>query len=198
MQRLRIPVVIAVFLLAGLIPISTVLATNTPAEQDANAGVDMAALYQLQASFHRAATGHNPDGLDSDAVRAQRVGDMLSLWTDDGSLTLNAVSPARVFSGKGDPGSDSCTAGSNTLCDFFSNVSPSFEAEARAVSMTPAFKTQFAVDGDSASVYFECHYFDAASWHDMSHLNLNGSAKKVDGHWLLAQADVTTAGVPYP
>jgi hypothetical protein len=64
--------------------------------------------------------------------------------------------------------------------------------------MTPAFKTQFAVVGDSASVYFECHYFDAASWHDMSHLNLNGSAKKVDGHWLLAQADVTTAGVPYP
>jgi hypothetical protein len=198
MQRFRIPGVVAVFVLASLIPISTVLATNSPTDQDTDSSAQMAALYQLQASFHRAATGHNPDGLDSDAVRAQRVSDMLSLWADDGSLTLNAVTPPRVFSGKGDPGSDSCAAGSNTLCDFFSNVSPSFRAENRTVSMTPAFKTHFEVDGDTASMYFECHYFDADSWHDMSHLNLDGTARKVDGRWVFAHADVTTTGVPYP
>jgi hypothetical protein len=123
---------------------------------------------------------------------------MLSLWADDGSLTLKTVSPARVFTGKGDPTSDSCAVDSNTLGDFFTNVAPPFRPDNRMMSLTPAFKTHFSVDGDAATMYLECHLFDASTWQDTIHLNLDGTAEKVDGRWLFAHADVSAVGVPYP
>src|SRR5215472_12890573 len=198
MHRFFVPGVLAMFVLAVLAPISYALARSGPAEDDANMNAQLAELDQLEAGFHRAATVHNPEGVDTEAVLEQRVTDMLSLWADDGSLTLKTVSPARVFTGKGALTSDSCVAGSNTLCDFYTNVALSFRPEKRLISLTPGFKNFFAVEGDTATMNFECHYFDATSWQDASHLDFDGIAKKVDGRWLFAHADVSVAGVPYP
>ena len=91
-----------------------------------------------------------------------------------------------------------CAPGSNTVCDFFANVSPSFQPDKRLVSLGPTFKTELGRDGDSATVYFECHYFDADSWHAVSHLSTDATAKNVDGRWLFAHGDVSAVGVPYP
>jgi hypothetical protein len=165
---------------------------------DDDTNTQVAELFQLQAAFHRAASVHNPSGLDSSDAIGQRIVDMLSLWTDDGSLTLMIVSPARPFLGKGEPGSASCAPGSNTLCDFFTNVAGSFQPGNRFVSLAPAYKTHFELHGNTASVYFECHYFDAATWQDKSHVAFDGTAERVNGRWLLAHADAPGMGVPYP
>ncbi len=166
--------------------------------RDDDATGQIAELYLLQAAFHRAASVHNPDGLDTQDTLDQRIADMLALWADGGSLTLNTVSPARTFEERGEPGTASCAPGSNTLCDFFTNVAGSFQPDNRFVSLAPAYKLHLELDGDKATIYFECHYFDANTWQAKNHVNFDGTAKKVNGRWLFWQANASGVGVPYP
>jgi hypothetical protein len=135
-------------LVAALTPLNVSLAA---VDDDEAANTQIAELYQLQAAFHRAASIHNPSGLDSPETINQRVSDMLSLWTGN-----------------------------------------------RFVSLAPSFKTHFDIHGNTADVYFECHYFDANTWQDKSHVAFDGTADKDDGHWLLAHADAPSVGVPQP
>ena len=124
------PALAVVVLVAALRPASVSASPPmfeaAPATADDDANTQVAELYQLQAAFHRAASIHNPNGLDTPHAISERIVEMLSLWTNDGSLTLKTVSPAREFNkGKGEPGTASCAAGSNTLCDFFTSVAGS-------------------------------------------------------------------------
>jgi hypothetical protein len=135
----------------------------------------------------------------------RRIKQMLTLWADDGSITLESVTPARVFSGKGELGTASCAPNSNTLCDFFKNVAGSFQPQNRFVSLAPTYKTRYATKGDMATTYFECHYFnvdptraDRPLWKDVGHFVFDGTAKKVDGQWRFDHADISVANVPRP
>jgi phage protein D len=55
-------------------------------------------------------------------------------------------------------------------------------------------------------VYFECHYFDVSvnsatglpNWTAKSHVNLDGTAKKINGKWLLTQVTSASVGIPIP
>jgi len=94
-----------------------------PNAQEAN-------LSQLLAAFHRAASVHDPINGDSAATIDQRIRDMLSLWTDDGSIDLE-VGGAHDgnYLGNGDPDDPStCPTPSGnasdqgTLCTFFKYV----------------------------------------------------------------------------
>lgn len=158
-----------------------------PATGKANDGANaqVARLYQLQAAFHRALS--IPDPSEPTNV-AQRVQEMLGLFEDDGSLTFAGT----TYAGKG-----SCAPGSLTLCDFFTNVSPAFQPGNRLVSLSPSYSTDFEIHGDTAEVYFECHFFDE-SWVAKGHIAGNAIAKNVDGHWLFSEMVTSPAGVPYP
>lgn len=181
----------------GQANVGAVLPRAVPPSDDTN--TQLAELFELQAAFHRAASVHNPSGPDTLDTINERIVEMLSLWTDDGSLTLKTVSPAREFNkGKGAPGAASCAAGSNTLCDFFTNVAGSFQPGNRFISLSPTYKIHFDILGNTASVYFECHYFDANNWQDRTHIAFDGTAEKVEGRWLFSHADAPGVGVPYP
>src|SRR5258708_10140235 len=70
----------------------------------AGSNAQLAQLYQLQAAFHRAATVHDPVNGDSATAIDQRIRDMLSLWTDDGSITLEVGAALDGdYVGNGDP-----------------------------------------------------------------------------------------------
>jgi hypothetical protein len=135
---------------------------------------------------------------------------MVSLWTDDGVLTIGGPL-AGNFIGRGDPADpstcptpSSTPANRGTLCSFFKYVAGSFQAANKFVSLAPSYKTHFEIDGNMASFYFECHYFnvDASSgtplWKAVAHLTLEGTARKVDGTWLFATGGGPPAGVPIP
>jgi hypothetical protein len=174
----------------------------------------VAELYQLQAAFHRAATVHDPVDGDSAAVIDQRIRDMLSLWTDDGSLDLEAGGARDGnYLGNGDPGDPSTCptpsgdpANRGTLCTFFKYVAGSFQPANKFVSLAPSYKTTFDVHGKNATVYFECHYFNVALdpgtgkplWTAAAHSGFAGSATKVDGSWLFSHANGPVVGVPIP
>jgi hypothetical protein len=180
----------------------------------AGSNSQLAQLYQLQAAFHRAATVHDPVNGDSAAAIDQRIRDMLSLWTDDGSLSvLGGGTFGGNYVGNGDPGDPSTcptpsgnAANQGTLCTFFKYVAGSFKPANKFVSLSPSYLTNFDIHGNTATVYFQCHYFNVAIdpgtgkplWTAVSHVALDGSAQKVEGTWLFSHANGPVVGVPIP
>jgi hypothetical protein len=182
----------------------------------------VALLHELHATFHGAASVHNPVNGDSSTVITQRIRDILAIWTEDGELTIiNSSATAGNYVGNGDPddpatcpspsGDTSATGKQGTLCTFYKYVGGSFQPANKFVSLSPAYKTKFVPVRDDygqwkSSVYFECHYFDVSLnpatglpvWTAKSHVDLDGEARKIDGRWLLTHASASAVPVPVP
>jgi hypothetical protein len=174
----------------------------------------VAALHRLQAAFHRAASVRDAVNGDSEDVINQRITAMLSLWTDDGWTLINLGSPRDgYYLGKGDPSdATTCPAPSGnygnqgTLCTFFKYVAGSFQPANKWVSLAPSYKTMIRVRGQTATLSFECHYFNVAmdpatgrpQWTATSHILLDGVARLVEGRWLYAHTNGLPAGIPAP
>jgi hypothetical protein len=181
----------------------------------------MAELHDLHATFHAAASVHDPVNGDSASEITQRIRDVLAIWTQDGMLTVvNSTATAGNYVGLGDPddpttcpapsGDTSAGGKQGTLCTFYKYVGGSFQPANKFISLSPAYKTKFVPtreDGQwKSTVYFECHYFDVSlnaatglpNWTAKSHVDLDGEAKKIDGRWLLTHVSSTTVGVPVP
>src|SRR5712691_3881649 len=118
---------------------------------------------------------------------------MMSLWTADGTLVKASGAFAGNYIGTGDPEDPStCPAPSGdptnegTLCTLFKYLAGSFQPANKFVSLSPTYKTKFDIDGHTASVYFECHYFNVATdpstgkplWTAVAHVEFDGSATK--------------------
>ena len=123
---------------------------------DGENNTQVAELYELQAAFHHAAS----HGGDIDA--------MMALWADDSSITVGGV----LYSGK------------DAVRDFFANHSGAFKHN--WVSLAPAFKTEFNIHGNTADIYFECHYADPSvtPYVLKSDISATGNVRKVNGTWL--------------
>ena len=182
----------------------------------------VAELEQLHATFHGAASVHDPVNGDSPTVITQRIRDILAIWTEDGELTIvNSTATAGNYIGNGDPddpatcpassGDTSATGKQGTLCTFYKYVGASFQPANKFVSLSPAYKTKFVPVRDdggqwNSSVYFECHYFDVSLdpatglplWTAKSHVDLDGEARKIEGRWLLTHASASAVPVPVP
>jgi hypothetical protein len=187
--------------------------------QDSDGGAvpkapQVAALYELQAAFHRASTVRNPVSGDPDYVIQQRIDAVLSLWTENGWILFQTGGPRDgYYIGRGDPANPStCPAPSGsftnrgTLCTFFKYVAAPFQAANRFVSLAPTYKTTIGVSGNNATVYFECHFFNVAPdpttgnplWTATGHLAVNAMAARVEGQWLFSSMSVQPTGVPLP
>jgi len=89
---------------------------------------------------------------------------------------------------------------------LFKYMSPLFQPANRIVTLAPAYLTHFDVHGNTATVYFQNHFFNVSPgtdgnplWIAVGHQVFQGTARKVDGRWLFAQSEVTlTTQVPTP
>lgn len=171
---------------AALVGSASVLADGNP-----NQGPDqaIAKLYELQAAFHAAAGGAGVDA----ATKADHLQDMLAVWTADAVLVVGST----VYAGRGVPNSSTCAPGSLTLCDFFQNHAGSFVLGNNWTALTSISRTHFNAHGNTADVYFECHYFDVATGVKKSDVSVgllgqpsSGQARRVNGDWLLSFAVV--------
>ena len=170
---------------------------------------------QIHMTFHAAVSVHDPINGDSPEVIMQRIREVLSIWAKDAELTTTAGN----YIGNGDPddpescpppsGDRSATGQQGTLCTFFKYVAGGLQQTNKFVSLSPAYKTKHVpvkdYDGQwKSSVYFECHYFDVALnpatgqplWTAVSHVNLDGEARKIDGRWLLVKVSSSAVSVP--
>jgi len=181
--------------------------------QDKNAQTSK--LYKLQAAYHRAATVRDPVNGDSPETITGRLREVLSLFTADAVLYLTVGSPLLdgYYLGNGDPddattcpppSGDSNNRG--TVCTFYKYLSPAFQATNKLVALTPSYKELFHIHGNTAAVYFECHYFNVATdpatqrpfWTAVSHASFKGLARKVEGHWLFSYANGAVPPIPVP
>ncbi len=176
----------AIALAIGVAAFASVMASFSSSLAGDGASAQVARLYQLQAAFHEAATASAP-GETNDVE--QRVQDVLALFADDATLTFLPTNTTYVGAGK-----ESCDAG--TICDFFTNIAPTFQEPNRWVSLSPAYATSFDIHGNTADIEFECHFFDE-NWDNIVHLAVDGTAKKVGGRWLFTEFVTGPTGVPY-
>jgi hypothetical protein len=177
---------------------------------------------QIHVTFHTAVSVHDPINGDSPDVITQRIREALSIFAQDGELTLvSTTSPAAGnYIGKGDPddpatcpapsGDTSANGQQGTLCTLFKYVAGGLQIANKWVSLTPAYKTKFDpvnIGGQwRSSFYFECHYFDVSldpttglpSWTAKSHVALSGKAQKINGQWLVTKAKTFAVPVPVP
>ena len=166
-------------------------------------------LYKMQSAFHRYATVHDPVLGDSPEVITQRIRDMLSLWTANAVLSVQGFGAIDgYYIGNGDPeSSSSCpelsgAAGGyrGTLCTYFKWVAGSFQAPNKLIVLTPSYLTSFDISGDTASGYWECHYYDVSTtpWTAKVKIQTSASFQRVRGNWLISSIDATPAGIPIP
>jgi hypothetical protein len=190
-------------------------------EHDQEVLAQMAELHNLHATFHAAVSVHDPVNGDSPDVITQRIKDALSIFAEDAVLTIGGTTAtAGNYVGTGDPddaatcpvptGDTSAGGKQGTICSFMKYVSGGLQAANKFVSLSPEFKTKFAPVWKAgqweSSVYFECHYFDVSlntttglpNWTAKSHVDLDGTAKKINGKWLLTQVSSGAVGVPIP
>lgn len=209
-------------LLAAVIAAGMGFAYANDRRSDEDQLAQMALLHDLQATFHGAASVHDPVNGDSPDEITQRIRDILAIWAEDGVITIvNSTATAGNYVGNGDPddpttcpapsGDTSAGGKQGTLCTLYKYVAASFQPTNKFVSLSPVYKTKFVptrgADGQwTSSVYFECHYFDVSLdaatglpwWTAKSHVDLDGEAKKIGGRWLLTKASAATVGVPVP
>ena len=181
----------------------------------------IAELENLHATFHAAVSVRDPVHGDSAAVITQRIREALSIFADNAVLTVvSTTASGGNYVGNGDPddpatcpeptGDTSAGGKQGTICTFFKYLAGGLQAANKFVSLSPAYKTKFVPvyeDGQwKSSVYFECHYFDVSlnsatglpNWTAKSHVDLDGTAKKIDGKWLLTKVSSGSVGIPIP
>lgn len=214
---MRFAVLLAVGILAA---IGAARAGGSGDDEDQLA--QMAELEQLHATFHAAASVHDPVNGDSPTVITQRIREVLAIWAQDGKLTIvNNTATAGNYIGNGDPGDPvtcpppsgdtSATGQQGTLCTFYKYVGGSWQPANKFISLSPAYNTKFVPVKDDdgqwkSSVYFECHYFDVSLnpatglpfWTAKSHVDLDGEARRIGGRWLLTHASGSAVPVPAP
>ena len=211
----------------GLAALLAIGATGASAQagsssEDTDQLAQITLLEDLHITFHSAVSVHDPVNGDTPAVITERIRQVLSIWAEDGELTvLGTSASAGNYIGKGDPddpttcpkpsGDTSAAGKQGTLCTLYKYVAGGLQAANKWVSLTPAFKTKYVPVMDASgqwrsSVYFECHYFDVSlnptsglpNWTAKSHVNLSGEARKIEGHWRLTYATTTSVSVPIP
>ncbi|HEY2945757.1 MAG TPA: hypothetical protein VGN09_25220 [Vicinamibacteria bacterium] len=208
---------IATGIALGAMVVATVALTGGPglAASGNDSNTQVARLYQLQAAIHGALSVHDPVNGDPVPVITQRIRDALSLWTDDGSITLSLNIPAidGTYVGNGNPDDASTCpplstdpSARGTLCTLFKYVGGAFRPGAKIVTLAPAYLTHFDVHGDTASIHYQNHVFNVTLgadgqplWMPLAHQVFDGTARKVDGRWLFANGVATVATkVPTP
>src|ERR1700733_8201412 len=158
---------------------------------------DLYDLKELHAAFHKAVSHA---GINA-TTKAQALTDLLALWADDGVIISGGV----TYSGKGAPGTASCEAGAQTLCDFYNNHAGGLVLGHDWVSLTPIFTEAIhLLDHQTAEIYFQCIYFDVNN-NDMIKSNATfglpdmphtAIATKHKDQWLFAFAEFSSVAPP--
>src|SRR2546425_11983018 len=117
---------------------------------------DKYAIEQIEVNWHKASSTHD-------------VNLMMSLWANDATATLGG----HTYTGKAQ------------IREFFATQAAPFQPENHWVSETPAYKTKVTVDGDKGTLYFECHYVDAATHEVVAVVSADQDVARINGRWLI-------------
>ena len=147
------------FLILGLIFVMPVLAGS---RGDSGPPADILAVRNVEVTFHTAGSVLPEKSLDL----------MMSIYADDAVLT-DTAHDNKVYSGKAE------------VRRYWADVSGPFRPDHHWIGYTPAMRMHTEVEGDEASLYFECLWMNvdnnAVGAHSFSDMKLS----RVHGRWLV-------------
>jgi ketosteroid isomerase-like protein len=125
---------------------------------------DTLAIEQIEVSWHKASSTKDVDL-------------MMSLWADDATFTVGTT----TYTGK------------DQIRNFFANDAAPFKPENHWVSETPEYKLRATVDGDTGTLYFECHYVDVATMLVKAVVAADQDVARINGRWMITNSVASTA-----
>ena len=125
--------------------------------------VEFMELHQVEIIFHTAACTKNLDL-------------MMSLFADDASLSVGG----KTWSGK------------DQVRNYFTTVAGPFQPQNQWVAYTPAHRIRFNVNGDRATLYFECLYVDTKGKEIKVHTFSDDNLVRSGGKWLIKEMKAGT------
>ena len=117
---------------------------------------DLYRIGEIERKWHQATSTHDIDL-------------MMSLWAEDATFTVDA---GKTLTGK------------KAIRDFWL-AAPVFQPDTHWVSETPAYKLRATVNGDKGTLYFECHYVDAATEKVVRVVGADQQVARINGEWLI-------------
>ena len=125
---------------------------------------DLYDINDIEVKFHRATSTHN-------------LKLMMSLWA-----------PGSVFN------IDTQTlAGKAQIRHWFATEYKAFMPTHHWESDTPTYKIRIHLNGDHATIYFECHYIDPKTASVVALAGVTHTVQKINGKWLITNSSGSTA-----
>jgi ketosteroid isomerase-like protein len=121
---------------------------------------------QIEAKFHRATSHHD-------------INLMMSLWA-----------PGAVFNID-----QETLVGKSQIRHWFLTQNKAFMPTHHWESDTPSYKIRIDLNGDQATMYFECHYIDPKTSMVVGTAGVTHTLQKVDGKWLITNSAGSTAAL---
>jgi ketosteroid isomerase-like protein len=123
---------------------------------------DILEVRNIEVTFHTAGSVLPDKSLDL----------MMSIYADDAVLT-DTAHDNKAYTGKAQ------------VRSYWADVSGPFRPEHHWIGYTPAMRMHAEVDGDSATLYFECLWMDVDSSAVGTHSFSDMKLARVRGHWLV-------------
>jgi ketosteroid isomerase-like protein len=137
---------------------------NSASDQTVQKDAALFQIDQVERAFHRAGSTHD-------------VNLMMSLFAPGAVFNLGL----ETFSGKA------------RIRKFFATHNAAFQPQNDWESDTPSYKIRETVNGDKATLYFECHYVDVKTGEMRSVIGVDHNLQRIDGKWLIVDASASTA-----
>ena len=134
---------------------------------DRGSPADILAVRNIEIVFHTAGSVLPDKSLDL----------MMSIYADDAVLT-DTAHDNKTYNGKAE------------VRRYWGEVSGPFRPEHHWIGYTPAMRIKSQVDGNSATLYFECLWVDADSSAIGSHSFSDMTLARVNGKWLVKRIKV--------
>jgi hypothetical protein len=125
---------------------------------------DLYQIDQIEVKFHRATSTHD-------------INLMMSLWAPGAIFNIDQ----ETLTGKAQ------------IRHWFLTKNKAFMPSHHWESDTPSYKIKIHLNGDNASMYFECHYIDTKTGKVVAAAGVTHTLQKVDGQWLITNSAGSTA-----
>ena len=116
-------------------------------------------INQIEVKFHRATSHHD-------------INLMMSLWAPGAVFNIDE----QTLTGKAE------------IRHWFLTDNKAFKPNHHWESDTPSYKLRITLNGDKASLYFECHYVDPSTSMVVGEAGVTHQLQKINGQWLIVNS----------
>ena len=166
-KRTLVTAAVAAVVAALVVPLTALGGTSAKVSAVSARTQNEADLYeidQIEVNFHKATSTHN-------------LNLMMSLWA-----------PGAVFN----IGQATLT-GKEQIRHWFATQNAAFAPTNHWESDTPSYKIRVNLQGDKATMYFECHYIDPKTAKVVHLAGVTHTLQKINGKWLITNSASSNA-----